>query len=56
MEKDNKNIANNRQTESIYDWIPDTYTIDEKNEIIRLINEYADICVSILEHSRHDKE
>jgi len=33
---------------NICDWIPSKYTEDEKNEIIKIMNEYADICVSIL--------
>jgi hypothetical protein len=41
-----------KQRQNIYEWIPTEYTEDEKNEIVRLINEYADICISILE--RHD--
>jgi hypothetical protein len=41
-------METNIKTNNMYDWIPDKYTEDEKNEVIRLINEYADICVSIL--------
>jgi hypothetical protein len=56
-EQNNAWIEHNVNTthNNIYDDIPDKYTIEEKNEIIRIMNEYADICVSILEHSKNDK-
>ena len=47
MEQENK-------TDSMYNLISDEYTEDEKNEIMRVINEYADICVSILENQPND--
>ena len=39
-----------KQDNDIYNWVSDKYTEDGKNEIIRIMNEYADICVAILEH------
>jgi hypothetical protein len=47
-----KKIKNNNE---IYNIIPNEYSDDENNEILRIMNEYADICVSILEHSKSDK-
>lgn len=32
------------------------YAENEKNEITRLINEYADICISILERNKNDDD
>lgn len=35
----------------IYNLIPDNYTEEDKNEIIRVINEYNTICLEILNNS-----
>jgi hypothetical protein len=40
----NKKITN----DDIYNLIPDDYTPDEKEEILRTINEYNAICLEIL--------
>jgi hypothetical protein len=51
METKNTQIMQNNtsmKSSNIYEWIPDEYTEDEKNEIIRIINEYNSICLDIL--------
>lgn len=41
---ENKNITNT----DLYSLIPDDYTKEEKEEILRTINEYNAICIEIL--------
>jgi hypothetical protein len=44
-------MKNTKNSNEIYNLIPKEYSDDEKNEIIRLINEYNSICLNILEYS-----
>ena len=46
-----KTKIQNNSEKDIYDWIPDTYTQEEKEEILRVIHEYNAICLEILNNS-----